>query len=292
MRLLLSFALLLSALFPVCAQEFSGGFRAGLNFITFDGDVEKSPDGETTYESLTNTTGFHVGATFALAFTDLVGIKAELMYSQKGVERRFAENTPSYFYLYANEEDRVGVPFGGVLEAQIDVVNSYIDIPLTAYYRIGIVELEAGGSMGFLVNSRATGGYTFNNTVFGADPVVFNVEGSYFRDEAGGGGVTVRDTEVRGNPGVLLPQVVSVYYNNDNDAAVYRRLDFAAIVGVSVFLNSGLFVGLRYQHGLTDLTKGENDLRVSREDLLSDREYNTDDKDYTRNLQASVGFRF
>lgn len=292
MRHLLSLILLLSVFSSVCAQGFSGGFRAGLNFITFDGDVEMSPDGETTYESLSNTTGFHVGATFAYAFTDLVGIKAELMYSQKGAERRFAENTPSYFYLYANDEDLQGLPFGGALEAQIDVVNSYIDIPLTAYYKIGIVELEAGGSMGLLVNSRASGGYTYNNTVFGSNPVVFNVEGSYFRDEAGGGGVIVRDVNGRGNPPVLLPQVISVYYNNDNDAAVYRRLDFAAVVGVNVFLNSGLFVGLRYQHGLTDLTRGENDLRISREDLQSNREYNTDDKDYTRNVQASVGFRF
>lgn len=292
MRQLLCLFLLFSALSPLAAQEFSGGFRAGLNFITFNGDAEMSADGSTTYESFNNTTGFHVGATFALAFTDLLGIKAELMYSQKGAERNFAENTPSYFYLYNNDEDIAGTPFGGALEAQIDVVNSYIDIPVTAYYKIGIFELEAGASMGLLVNSRASGGYTYDNTIFGNDPVVFNVEGSYFSDDAGSAGVEVRNTVPRGNPGVLLPQVVSVYYNNDSDESAYRRLDFAVIAGVNVFLNSGVFVGLRYQHGLTDVTKGENDLRISRQDLLSEREYNTDDRDYTRNVQASVGFRF
>jgi hypothetical protein len=66
------------------AQGFSGGFRAGLNFISFDGDQEMSADGSVTFEEFTQTTGFHVGATFAFAFTDLVGVKADLMYSQKG----------------------------------------------------------------------------------------------------------------------------------------------------------------------------------------------------------------
>ena len=82
------FTLLLISLLCTCgrAQGFSGGFRAGLNFITFSGPVEMSEDGQTAYERKNRTTGFHVAATFAYQFTDLVGIKADLMYSQKGAE--------------------------------------------------------------------------------------------------------------------------------------------------------------------------------------------------------------
>jgi len=280
---------------PLTAQEFSGGFRAGLNFISYDGDAETSADGATTFEEFRRTTGFHVGATFALNFTDLVGIKADLMYNQKGGEKRFAG--PSYFYLYTNRDDREGVPNFGTLDAEIDVVNSYIDIPVVGFYRLGIFELEAGASMGFLINSRASGGLRYSDVrlaqgVTLTEDVIFNIDGSYFTDDAGGGGVVNRSETELGNTGIFPPSVISAYYNNGSDEKLYRRLDFAVLAGVSVYLNNGLFLGVRYQHGLSDVTKGENDLRLANEDRVEGREFNTDDRDYSRSIQASIGFRF
>ncbi len=273
------------------AQEFSGGFRAGLNFITFDGDQEMSADGTLTFEEFNRTTGFHVGATFALAFTDLVGVKADLMYSQKGGERRFSG--PSFFYLYAGPDDVAGEVNFGRLEAEIDVVNSYIDIPVVAYYRLGILEIEGGASMGFLVNSRASGGLTYTNTRFSStESIIFNVDGSYFSDEAGGGGVLGRSEIPLPRTNVLPPSVISAYYNNSSNDPLYRRFDFGLIAGVSVFLNNGLFLGARYQYGLTDLTRPENDLRLTNEEQVGGREYNEADEDFSRSIQASIGFRF
>lgn len=270
------------------AQEFSGGFRAGLNFITIDGPSEMN--GTESLESYNNTTGFHVGATFALAFTDLVGVKADLMYSQKGYETVF--EGPSYFYLYANEDDVAGRLVTGNRNSQVDVVNSYIDIPVTAYYRIGPVEIEGGFSAGLLVNSRASGGIEYNNTRFGADlPIVFNVEGNFNRDDAGGAGVVATSTTPLPS-GATRPSVISAYYNSDRDDRLYRRLDFGVIAGISYYLNSGLFIGVRYQHGLTDITNGENDLRTRFEAGTTERQFNTEDEDRYRTVQASVGFRF
>ena len=77
------YTLLFSSLGSLSAQGFSGGFKAGLNFSTFDGDAEVDESGN-ILETFNNTTGFHVAATFAYAFTDLFGVKADLMYSQKG----------------------------------------------------------------------------------------------------------------------------------------------------------------------------------------------------------------
>lgn len=275
------------------AQEFSGGFRAGLNFISFDGDREMSADGSVTYEEFTRTTGFHVGATFALAFTDLVGVKADLMYSQKGGERRY-QDTPSFFYLYAGQADSEGVINLATLNSEVDVVNSYIDIPVVGYYRIGIFELEAGASMGFMVNSQASGGKTYTNTRFGSpdNQIVFNVDGSYFSDEAGGAGVLGFSTTPLPGTTVFPPEVISAYYNNSSDDPLYRRFDFGLVGGINIFLNNGLFLGGRYQHGLTDLTRPDNDLRLVKEVLGDGREFNTDDKDYSRSFQASIGFRF
>jgi hypothetical protein len=275
------------------AQEFSGGFRAGLNFISFSGDQEMSADGSVTFEEYTKTTGFHIGATFALAFTDLVGVKANLMYSQKG-GRQFYSDAPSFFYLYSGPEDTQGEVNFATLNSEIDVINSYIDIPLVGYYRIGIFELEAGASMGFLVNSRVSGGKTYTNTRFGGpdNEITLNVEGSFFSDEAGGAGVIGRSATPLPGTSVFPPEIVSSYYNNGNDDPLYRRFYFGGIGGLNVYLNNGLFVGGRYQYGLTDLTRPENDLRLVNEIQVGGRELNADDKDYSRSFQASIGFRF
>lgn len=277
--------------FSLSAQEFSGGFRAGLNFISFDGDQEMSSVSEATFEEFRRTTGFHVAATFALAFTDLVGIKADLMYSQKGGEIRY--EGPSYFYLYANQDDLEGSPIFGNRSSEYDVVNSYLDIPLTAYYRLGPLEIEGGISAGFMINSRVSGGATYNTNTFGVDnDIVYNVEGNYLRDGAGPAGIISRSSTTLPRTDVFPPDVISAYYNSNSDEDLYRRLDFAAVVGVSFYLNNGLFLGVRYQHGLSDATLGENDLRLTNETQVAGREFNTEDTDNSRVIQASVGFRF
>lgn len=290
MRKLILLPLLLTLVTSaISAQEFSGGFRAGLNFITVDGPQEMN--GMETLETFNNTTGFHVGATFALAFTDLFGFKADLMYSQKGYETVF--NGPSAFFLYANQDDTEGQIIFGDRNSQYDVVNSYIDIPVTAYYRIGPLELEGGFSAGLLVNSRGTGGIEYTNTPFGPDnSVIFNVDGNFNSDGAGPQGILSTATEALPGTTVFPPSVISAYYNSNRDDRLYRRLDFGLIAGVSFYMNSGLFVGVRYQHGLSDVTRGVNDLRIAAEGLSTERQFNTEDEDRYRSVHASVGFRF
>lgn len=289
MRFLLLLTLLLP-LAPLSAQGFSGGFRAGLNFSTFDGDLEMGPNGE-TYETLNRTTGFHVAAIFAYAFTDLVGVKANLIYNQRGVERAY--EGPSYFYLYSDRDDLEGDVVFGNVSGQIDVVNSYIDVPLLAYYRLGPLEIEGGVSVGLLVNSRASGGLTYTDTPFGADEeITFNIEGSFFSDEPGGAGIVATATEPLPRSGVFPPSVISSKYNSNRDDPVYRRFEFGLIGGLAYYLNNGLFIGGRYQYGLTDVSRPDNDLRVTRLPDQTGREYNRDDDDRSSSFQVSVGFRF
>lgn len=293
----------LLALWPgtgVRAQEFSGGFRAGLNFVTFDGDQEMDMDGM-TLEDFRRTTGFHVAATFALAFTDLVGVKGDLMYTQKGGEVIF--EGPSYFYLYNGDDDREGQRLIAELESERDVVNSYIDVPVVAYYRIGPVELEGGVSAGFLINSRASGSAIYRDlTDFSGrlitDQLTVNYDYNYFEEERIGGAGIVETSSTplttSNLPGgnTFPPDVINAYYNAEDETPLYRRLDFGLVAGVSVFLNNGLYIGARYQYGLTDVTRPDNDRRIYAEADTRQREYNPDDKDYNRVIQASVGFRF
>ena len=286
LRPLLLLVFLLSGI-ALRAQEFSGGFRAGLNFISFDGDQEMR-DGM-TLEEFKRTTGFHVGATFAYALTDLFGFKADLMYSQKGGEVLY--RGPSYFYVYGDASDAQGIRVTGDLDSERDVLNSYIDIPAVVYYKLGPVELEGGVSAGLLVNSRASGSASFTNTLQAdgraIDPVSYNYDYNYFGDPIGFDAI-VEPNDSR--PG--FPAVIDAYYNASDNRPLYRRLDFGIVGGASLFLNNGLYLGLRYQYGLTDATRGENDQRLTRTDGSADREYNTDDKDYNRVIQTSVGFRF
>lgn len=268
------------------AQGFSGGFKAGLNFSTFSGDAEMDTDGN-TLETFNNTTGFHVAATFAYAFTDLVGVKADFMYSQRGVDRRF--EGPSYFLFYAPDGDEF-LNTGDVRQSQSSV-NSYIDIPIMAYYRLGPLEIAGGASAGFLVSSTGTGSATYTNTIFDTDEVVFSLENNYFSDEAGLGSVNINGTEPVSPNGPILPSVIGAYYNNDSDESLYNRFDLGLVAEVNFFLNNGLFVGVRYQHGLSDVTDATNDQQLYFPEGSTDR-VNRDDKDYNRSVQASIGFRF
>ena len=283
------------AVFTLCllpsfliAQGFSGGFRAGLNFTTFDGDVETDAAGM-SLEQFNRTTGFHVGATFAYAVTDLFGFKADLLYSQKGGEVRYTG--PSYFYLYSDATDTEGLRVTGNLDSERDVLNSYIDIPVVAYYRLGPLELEGGVTAGFLVNSRASGSASFTNTVLPdgrvIDGVSYNYDYNYFSDQIGYNAIV----EFNQNR-TTYPSVIDAYYNSNDNRPLYRRLDFGLVGGAAFFLNNGLYLGVRYQYGITDATRGENDQRLYADGTATEREYTTNDKDYNRVIQTSVGFRF
>ncbi|PHI18102.1 hypothetical protein CEQ90_19670 [Lewinellaceae bacterium SD302] len=283
------YTFLFISLGSLSAQGFSGGFKAGLNFSTFNGETEMDADGN-ELETFNNTTGFHVAATFAYAFTDLFGVKADLMYSQKGVSKKF--EGPSYVYIYTDLEDVRSV---ADLRSEQSIVNSYIDIPLMAYYRIGAVEIAGGPSVGFLVNSRGTGSGRYSNTVFGDEiDIVLNYETAYFSDGAARESILILDDTPIVPDGPRLPEVVGAYYNNDSDEPLFNRFDFGLVGEVNFFLNNGLFVGGRYSFGLTDVTDSENDLELQRlagSNANEERVFR-DDKDYNRSFQVSIGFRF
>jgi opacity protein-like surface antigen len=176
-------------------------------------------------------------------------------------------------------------------------VNSYIDIPVVGYYRLGPIELEGGLSAGFLVNSRASGGGTLTNTFVNGtqnrfpDDLSFNYDYNYFRDGVG----TASIVEFNPDPlstGLIPPGIIGAYYNSTDDTPLYRRFDFAVIAGLSYFLNNGLYLSARYQYGLTDVTRPDNDRRITSLPGEPEVAFNTEDKDYHRTIQAAVGFRF
>lgn len=287
MRYIFFVSLFLLGLVNAQAQgEFSGGFKAGLNFSNIDGPLESSD------ENFGSNTGFHIGATFVYSITDLFGLKAELMYSQKGTQ--YGYNGPSYFTFYTTD---TGTPIyaTGKRRSDISISNSYIDFPVLVYYKIGKFELEAGANAAILVGSSGSGGITFSgNTPAGSQVNEFTtgVDFAYYSNDRG-------LAELDGSKQITLntlpafqPESIGAYYEAaDNDANKFKTLDFGLNAGLAFFMNKGLYLGFRANMGLTDITNAEQDLSLV--SLGAGNSYQTrDDKDTNFSLQASVGFRF
>ncbi len=261
---------------------FSGGFKAGLNFSNFDGPLEAGLTGE-ELETFEYTTGFHIGAIFGLAFTDRFGLKAELMYNQKGAEIRY--DGPSYFIFYDNGGRSEAL--NGNRRSTVDITNSYIDIPVMGYARFGRLELEGGLSAGVLVSSVGIGSVRFD----GPNNQEFNIsyDFNYFQDDAGAEGIIDQAGTIGNN--FIVPETVGAYYDRTDNESLFSSLDFGVVAGAAFFLNQGLFVGGRFYYGLSDVSKEEQDislLALTADDMTIPR----DDYDHNLSIQASIGFRF
>ncbi|MCB0558282.1 MAG: PorT family protein [Lewinellaceae bacterium] len=288
----LSLLLLLTVLgfFQLTAQEFSGGFRAGINFATISGPLEVSDSGN-DLEEYKMSTGFHVGATANLKFNDYFGLRAELLYSQKGADYNY--NGQSFWILYTEDDQPIYAT--GSRTTSLSITNSYIDIPFMAVGRLGRVELSGGFNLGILVSSRGSGELTFSGQTdsgFDVDPFTVALDFSYFDDTFRR--TDIDDVEIRdiGGKTVVIPKTLTTNFQElEGKQNLFNTLDLGLIGGLAFYLNQGLYVGLRVNYGLSDLTKTEQD--PSRKELddtnnLIFRE----DKDHNLTLQASVGFSF
>lgn len=266
------------------------GFKAGLNFSSFDGPSETSLNGE-TLEAFSTTSGFHIGALVNFKFTDLVGIRTEFAYSQRGTKYTYAG--PSYFTLGKYTLQSLNIT--GTRQQTLEVTNAYIDIPVLAYYKIGNVEIFGGINSSLLVSSTGGGNIQFTGKapITNTDLAPFNVvlNHSYKKDEAMGATATTQNVNVNGQI-YTVPQNVGAYYDfPTRDKALYNTLDFGLAAGLSYFLNESLFISARYILGLTDVDRNEYD--ISLQALQGNGAYMPRaDKNTSQSLQVSVGFSF
>ena len=89
---------------------------------------------------------------------------------------------------------------------------------------------------------------------------------------------------------VEVPTSVGAYYGpfGQNDKP-FESIDVSAIAGASFFLNSSLYIGLRANFGLTDVSINEQDFsRVALDAAQDFQPLNDADRNFI--LQASVGF--
>ena len=84
---------------PLAQAQFSGGFVAGLNFATINGPSEMDANGQ-SLDNYSYRTSFHLGGRFNYMFNEILGVRAEILYSQKGGQ-----------YTQHQSENRRDTPF-------------------------------------------------------------------------------------------------------------------------------------------------------------------------------------
>lgn len=277
------------------AQELSYGFEVGLNFSSFNGPSETDANGA-NLESFRSTNGFHVGGNLRLKIVDRFGVKAEALFSQKGGKNIYEGEGVQIF----NTVDDTKVLSAGMRKTIISVTNSYIDIPIMGYFRpVSRIELFAGASVSFLVGSTGIGEFTYSGqTSLGGDNIEFlaELDHNYSKDLARDERVIgefeeVISFEVNGNE-VRFPESLGAYYLDyeTKSGKLYNTFDLGLVGGAHFYFNGSLYLGVRLNYGLLDVTNNTYDISYA---TSNGTEYiPRSDIDRNFSLQASLGFSF
>ena len=166
-----------------------------------------------------------------------------------------------------------------------------------AYYKIGSFELSGGVNMGVLISSSAGGSTDFTGVSdLGSpiEPFEVTLRHNYKKDQAGGASSELQDVIVDGRT-YTVPQTVYAYYEfPTRDKDLYKTIDFGLVGCASFFINEGLFLSVRYIHGLGDVDR--NDYDVSLQGLKDENDpYSFNKRQDVNKSQAwqfSVGFSF
>jgi len=238
----------------ISAQEFSYGFKAGLNFSKVTTEDIEQFDGQ-DLEDFTQNSGFHLGAVLHTKFSDYFGVSVEFLFSQKG--GRYAYDGPSYSRLNTFLGDEQTTKFG-FRTMNLNTSNSYFDIPVAVYVRpVKWLELSAGANVAVLISSTASGDLVFRENSQSEEDAFrgITLDHRYFSDEPG-----------------------------------YNRFDAGVHAGMKLFINSSLYLGGRVNWGLRDITNDNVDRSLQEKDGI-DLIFR-DDKDTNLSIQASIGFSF
>lgn len=273
------------------AQGFGYGFKTGLNFNRIKSDSVR------VGEELAQNTGFHIGAVFAYKFTELMGVRGELLYSIRGGRNRY--DGEGVFSVATETGQRYRIE--GNRTSSIRITNSYLEIPVTFYYKpTSWVELSVGAQAGIQIGSTAVGQIiingetTTNGQVINVNKFDFDVNYNYNKDKFNDEIPAGRSIEVAGE-NVILPTRLGAYSEFPEDyGKLFNTFDFSLVGGLAFFLNDGLFVSGRANIGITDITNDEAD-RVNVAEVGSStgivtEKQNHIDKNFA--IQVSVGFIF
>jgi hypothetical protein len=275
----------------VGSQSF--GIRAGLNYNKFNGPLEAG-------EKFTITSGFHFGVNYAYKLTDLIALKGELLYTQVGSGYEFAGQ--SFYKVPLTSNNNTLIPNAYIYEKGISTLNmkisnAYISIPLVLEFKIDKNwELNAGVYGSVLIGPRGNGTLRFTSTenpkgIYFKQSLVHN----YNKDTAGSSTGQSGSVLIVNDKKVPIARNAGAYYNylsTELEGKLYNLFDFGLTGGISYFINKGLFVGVRYDLGLVDITNNKVDASRISFDETNNRFDFRSDRDMNYGFQATFGFKF
>ena len=272
------------------SAQFSGGIIAGMNFSKFIGPYEM--DNGVELEEYSFKTGFHLGGRFNYRFTEEFGLRAELLYTQKGATYSY-DGTSYWVFQDASGEL---VYSTGNRNTNLKIVDNFLEIPLMAFYQIGPVEFSAGGYFAWLFRSTGSGELRYSGVSENGNPIdEFTVSLLFTSYSAEFQPINASDTQPVEVDGEVLqvPEVIGAQYDliTEPEDRLFKRFDYGLIAGAAVYVNQGLFIGARFNYGLADLTRTDRD--VSRKELDENNQaIFLDNFDRNLTLQLSLGFSF
>lgn len=284
----LKYLVIALSLLPIAmmAQETKVGVRAGLDFSTLVGPQE-------THESSPFSTGFHFGINVSRYLSNTFGIRAELLYQQKGFRKEY--DGVGYYPLKTTDGSLYFEQ--GDIDYVLEVSNAYVSIPITAHIQpLKQLEFFAGVSANFLINPVGSGNVDFIS-IMNPDDIFYRhtLQYSYYQDSPGDTNTSTVSPQVFvGEDIVTIPGSVGAYYIFDEsfeDERTIKSFDVSLVAGTQLYVNKGFYIGLRAEYGLRDITNDILDVSLESTSETGGLKFN-DDKDQQLNFEASVGFRF
>jgi hypothetical protein len=288
--LILVFTFFLATNTGLQAQKF--GLRAGLNYTKFKGPLEVE-------EKYSTSSGWHFGVNYAYFLTDVISIKGELLYTQTGTAYKYLGES---FYKVPLSSGLTLIPNAylydkGKTDLQMKISNAYITVPLVLQWSVSDkIELSAGVYGSILIGPKGNGTLKFTSlakpdSLFFKQSLIYN----YNSDKAGESSGAVGPWVFVNKDRTPIARDAGAYYNylpTELEGKLFKPYDYGLTGGISYFVNKGLFLGLRYDFGLVDITNNEVD--VSRKSFDETTNKFKFSKDFDRNVgfQVSFGFRF
>ncbi|MBP7183999.1 MAG: PorT family protein [Saprospiraceae bacterium] len=291
-KVVITFCIITGSIVFGQAQQIKYGFKVGLNFSNLNGPVESNSAGD-ILESHKNNIGFHAGGGIRYQIDKKFAVGLELLYSQKGGKNFF--NSDSSYLLIKRPNNLAPSIAYGKKDENIRISISYIDFPLNFYYKFKKVEFSVGANVGIMVNSGGVGESTFSGqTTSGSqiDQFITSYTYNYVRDAALEYKSTVFNQVVVDGDNIPVPSTLGAYYFYDTkDGNLIETIDVGLNFGLSYYFNDALYLGLRYNYGLSDIT---NNYYGRSNHLLDPQGNYIKLNNYDRNVstQISVGFSF
>jgi len=301
-KFIIFLALVCASVTQMKAQEYNIGIRAGLNFGQYLGP--QIPD----LEKFSISNGFHFGINFSYNLSDVLALRGEILYNQNGTRYSY-EGDGWYKFTRGVIDTPSGIPsiysineiVRDKTKIDLDISSGGVAVPISLHLKtLEKWELFGGGYINFIFSSIGTGNWKFGPDFESGveSPEHAFIQGqfhNYRSDEIGDINsrnftqpITLRANGVKAQ----IQSLVGAYALNTQDTGNrLRSLDYGFLGGVSYYLNRGLYLSLRADLGMRDMTN--NNAEYSYAEIEDDGSFiYSDDFDRNFTIGLSLGFKF